>query len=70
MWSISEMKKKGKASFLKNYWRWNAFLLDLSYIGWMFLSLVTFRLVGILYSEPYRRSARAELYHELKSISE
>lgn len=62
-----EVIKKSCSMMKGNKWR--AFLLDLSYIGWMILSLLTFRLVGILYAEPYRRSARAALYHELKSNS-
>ena len=49
--------------------KWRAFLLDLSFIGWALLSLITCGLVGLLYEEPYRRSARAALYHELKKNS-
>ena len=49
--------------------KWRAFLLDLSFIGWVLLSLLTCGLVGLLYEEPYRRSARASLYHELKKNS-
>ena len=67
---LTPMQVIKKSSAMMKGHKWNAFKMDLSYIGWMFLSLITFRLVGILYSEPYRRSARAELYHELKSISE
>lgn len=46
--------------------KWRAFLLDLSFIGWGILSVVTGGLVGVFYSEPYRRSAKAALYLELK----
>ena len=46
--------------------KWRAFLLDLSFIGWVLLSLMTCGIVGVFYSEPYRRSARAALYLELK----
>ena len=45
--------------------KWRAFLLDLSFIGWALLSIVTCGLVGLFYAEPYRRSARAALYLEL-----
>ena len=58
-----------KSSAMMKGHKWKTFLLDLSYIGWMILSLFTFRLVGIFFSEPYRRSARAALYLELKSQS-
>ena len=46
--------------------KWRAFLLDLSFIGWAILSALTAGLVGTFYSEPYRRSAKAALYLELK----
>ncbi len=42
------------------------FMFDLSYIGWMILSLITFRIVGVFYVEPYRRCARAAIYIELR----
>lgn len=45
--------------------KWRTFLLDLSFIGWIILSMLTCNVVGVLYTEPYRRSARAALYHEL-----
>ncbi len=51
---------------MMNGHKWRTFLLDLSFIGWAILSLLTIGLVGLLYSEPYRRSTRAALYHELK----
>ena len=46
--------------------KWRAFLMDLSFIGWGLLSLLTCGLVGLLYSTPYKLSAKAALYHELK----
>ncbi len=49
--------------------KWRAFLLDLSFIGWMLLSVLTCGIVGILYEKPYRRSARAALYLELKKAA-
>ena len=50
---------------MMNGHKWRAFLLDLSFIGWALLSIVTCGLVGLFYAEPYRRSARAALYLEL-----
>lgn len=44
----------------------NAFILDLSFIGWNILSALTFGLVGIFYSNPYENATNAELYLELK----
>lgn len=39
-----------------------AFVLDLSYIGWEILGAITLNIVNILYTNPYRQSAWAELY--------
>ena len=44
----------------------NAFILDLSFIGWDILSALTFGLVGVFYVNPYENATNAELYLELK----
>lgn len=41
------------------------FLLDLSFIGWMFLSIFTFGIL-LLWVIPYMQAARAEFYTRLK----
>ncbi len=46
--------------------KWRTFCLDLSFIGWILLTIITCGLVGVFYLEPYRRSTRAALYLELK----
>lgn len=56
---------KKSCAMMKGH-KWQAFVLDLSYIGWMILSLITFRLLGVFYVEPYRRCARAAIYRELR----
>lgn len=42
--------------------KWNAFVLDLSFLGWSILSAVTAGIVGLLYSRPYQKSTWAEFY--------
>jgi uncharacterized membrane protein len=42
--------------------KFKAFLLDLSFIGWYALSLLSFGLLRYLYLEPYIGAARAEFY--------
>lgn len=42
----------------------NLFLLDLSFIGWWLLCLITFGLLAFIVS-PYQMTARAEFYREL-----
>lgn len=47
--------------------KWNAFVLDLSFIGWQFLSGITLGLVGVFWTAPYVYATNAELYLELKN---
>lgn len=44
----------------------NAFVLDLSFIGWGILSACTCGLVGIFFASPYQHATNAELFLELK----
>ena len=46
--------------------KWNAFVLDLSFIGWSILSIFTLGLLNIFYVNPYKMSAHAALYETLK----
>ena len=47
--------------------KWNAFMLDLSFIGWILLSCVTLGLAGVFYVNPYMAATSAELYRTLKA---
>ena len=42
------------------------FLLDLSFIGWALLAIVTFG-IGFLFLQPYMQVSRAALYEDLKA---
>lgn len=46
--------------------KWNAFVLDLSFVGWLILGALTLNIVNVLYTNPYRYLTSAELYHTLK----
>ncbi len=46
--------------------KWRAFLLDCSFLGWHLLSFLTLGLVDVLYANPYKAGARAELYLALR----
>lgn len=46
--------------------KWRAFVLDLSFILWDFLSCVTLGLVGTFWVAPYKLLTNAALYDELK----
>lgn len=49
--------------------KWRAFVLDLSFIGWILLTLITCGIVGIFWTNPYMYSTRAALYQQLKNGS-
>lgn len=51
---------------MTNGYKGELFVLDLSFIGWFILSLLTFGLVGLLYVNPYYMTSRAGMYEELK----
>lgn len=45
------------------------FLLDLSFIGWILLALLTLG-IGLLWVNPYMKTARSHFYEELKAAEE
>lgn len=47
--------------------KWNTFVLDLSFIVWHMLSLLTCGLLEIFYVSPYQYMTRASLYRRLLS---
>lgn len=51
---------------MMNGQKWNAFVLDLSFLGWAILTALTLGLVGILYMNPYKAATDAELYRTLR----
>ncbi len=58
--SALEVIKKSEA-MMKGH-KWEAFKLDLSFVGWTLLSILTFGIVGIFWTEPYVLQTDAELY--------
>ena len=47
---------------MMNGQKWNAFVLDLSFIGWQILSACTCGILGIFYVNPYVQATHAEIY--------
>ena len=45
--------------------KWNTFVLDLSFILWHILGVVTCGIAEVLYVQPYAQLTRASLYYEL-----
>lgn len=48
-------------------YKWQAFLIDVSFIGWYILGLFTFGLSNLLYFNAYREFVYAELYAEIRN---
>ena len=46
--------------------KWKTFVLDLSFIGWEILSLMTCGLLSVFYVDPYRLQTDAALYEAIK----
>lgn len=46
--------------------KWKAFVLDLSFIGWDLLSVLTCGLLSVFYVNPYKYSTNAALYETLR----
>ena len=50
---------------MKGY-KWRAFLIDLSFIGWDILNILTLQILGVFFLEPYKRMTTVELYMTLR----
>ncbi len=46
--------------------KWKSFVLDLSFIGWIILAILTLNILGIFYVYPYIYATEAHLYLTLK----
>ena len=65
--SRKEVFAKSKAMMQGNKWR--TFLLDLSFIGWNLLGVLTLGLLNIFFVNPYFEATNAELYKTLKGVN-
>lgn len=61
--SATEVITKSREMMKGNKWR--SFVLDLSFLGWIILGLITFGIVMIFWTTPYMENANAALYLEL-----
>ena len=52
---------------MMNGYKWKFFCLELSFIGWYILTVLTFGIVGF-WVAPYVYAAKAQFYEELKAI--
>ena len=52
---------------MMNGHKWRAFVLDLSFLGWILLSIVTVGILGVFYVSPYVAATDAELYKAIRA---
>ncbi|MBQ6623578.1 MAG: DUF975 family protein [Mogibacterium sp.] len=55
-----------KSREMMNGHKWRAFVYDLSFLGWILLSILTLGLLSIFYVGPYKRSSDAQLYKAIR----
>ena len=63
---MAAMEAIAKSKALMQGNKWNAFVLDLSFLGWNILNACTFGILGIFYVQPYQMLTNAALYEKLK----
>ena len=61
---LSSMDAIKKSRELMNGHKWELFVLDLSFIGWILLACLTGG-IGFIFLQPYMDTAHAEFYREL-----
>lgn len=64
---ISAMDALRKSKEMMRGHRWNVFVLNLSFIGWLLLGTITCGVLDIFYVIPYMKATDAELYLKLKN---
>lgn len=55
-------------NMMKGY-KWEIFKLDLSFLGWELLGIITFNVSNLVFSTPYKKATYAELYMYLKDLA-
>lgn len=54
---------------MMNGQKWRTFLLELSFIGWAILGVLTFGLSNLLFLTPYKQAVMANLYMQLRKTA-
>ena len=49
--------------------KFDAFVMDLSFLGWYILSVLTLGLLGVFWVNPYYEASKAELYNAMRSYA-
>lgn len=49
--------------------KWECFVLELSFLGWQILGLLTFGLFNVLYTNPYKTAVFTQYYSQLRALA-
>lgn len=60
--SISGEEARNRSEQMMSGQKWDTFVLDLSFLGWMILGGFTFGILNLLFTTPYKAATDAELY--------
>lgn len=66
--TLSPRQALQKSKYMMRGYRWSTFVLNLSFLPWHFLAVLTFGVLTVFYVAPYVTATDAELYYALKSI--
>lgn len=49
--------------------KWECFILELSFLGWQILGLLTFGLFNVLYTNPYKTAVFTQYYEQIRAAA-
>ena len=64
---MSGAEARERSSKMMDGNKWDTFILDLSFIGWVMLGILTLGIVNIVWTTPYKAATDAELYKKLSA---
>ena len=67
---ISGDEARKKSSAMMSGSKWDAFVLDLSFLGWILLGCLTLGILNLVFVNPYKAATDAELYLALSGSGE
>ena len=67
--NIKPMKAISLSRKMMNHHKWEMFKIDVTLVGWVLLSSITFGLGGIFFGNPYRTAVESEFYIHLRRLA-
>ena len=54
---------------MMNHHKWEMFKIDVSLVGWVILSSISYGIVGVFFGNPYRTAVESEFYIHLRRLA-